>query len=382
MAKQPIKSDSGSDTVTKKPAVKKGQFDLKSFKETNNLSGVKEKDLEWFTLSPAFQEITRVPGIPKGYFTMVTGYQNTGKSTMKLELMKSCQQNGVLPVIIETENNFSWDHAKMIGVEFEDVYGDVVNEDTGEIEQKVVDHEGFFIYYDSDILFKKYGKWDYSNSKELSKPNRDIACVEDIAHAINDLLKMQLEGDLPHELCFIWDSVGTTDCYRSLMSPTGNNMFNAGAISTAFSSIINDKIPSSRKETRLYTNTFFCVNKIWKNSMGMGATTVETKGGNSMNYAVRLKIHLGGIESPGVKKLKATKGGKDFYYGVETKIRVEKNHVNNLTYEGTICSTPHGYVNPTKLDDYKKEQVKYLLKQLDAEGSDISDLKFSATEED
>jgi hypothetical protein len=364
-----------NDILSSKTPIDKKDFNLKSFKNTENLTQIKDKDLNWFNLSDAFYEITKLPGIPKGYFTIVRGFPNTGKSTIKLELIKSCQENGVLPVIIETENNFSWEHAKLIGVEFEDIYGDVVDEETGELINKVIDHDGFFLYFDSDTLYRKYGHIDHSNGKELTKPSRDVACIEDVAYCINDLLKKQMDGELPYELCFIWDSVGTLSSYKSLLSKVGNNMFDAGAYSSAFSSIVNDKIPSSRKETRQYTNTFFCVNKIWKNSMVYGAAVVENKGGNTLGYAARLVIHLGGVETPGVSKLKATKGGKNYYYGVETKIRVEKNHVNNLTYEGTICSVPHGLVNPSKLEQYKKEHMKYLLEQL--ETTDESDINFS-----
>ena len=94
-----------NDILSSKTPIDKKDFNLKSFKNTENLTQIKDKDLNWFNLSDAFYEITKLPGIPKGYFTIVRGFPNTGKSTIKLELIKSCQENGVLPVIIETENN-------------------------------------------------------------------------------------------------------------------------------------------------------------------------------------------------------------------------------------------------------------------------------------
>jgi hypothetical protein len=382
MAKQPTKLEAGSDTIAKKPAVKKGQFDLKAFKKDIKLEPIKDKDLEWFTLSPAFQEITRLPGIPKGYYSLVYGYSNTGKSTMKLELIKSCQKNGVLPVIIETENHFSWEHAKSIGVEFEESYGESPNTETGELENKVVGYDGFFLYYDTNTLFDLYGKWDYKNGKELSKPNRDCACVEDVAKCIDDLLNKQRDGELPVELCFIWDSIGSLPCYADLVSDTGNNMFAAASISKSMAIILNDKIPSSRSVKKEYTNTIFTVNKVWKNSQGHGQPVLEMKGGVTMKYAPRITIQLGGIETAGIKKLKAVKNGKDYQYGIETKIRVDKNQVTDILYEGTICSTPHGFVHPQKLEAYKKEQIQYLLKKLDSGEGDASDIQFQASDAD
>ena len=48
---------------------------------------------------------------------------------------------------------------------------------------------------------------------------------------------------------------------------------------------------------------------------------------------------------------------QDFQYGTEAKIRCEKNHVTGIERNGTIASTPHGYVNPAELDEYKKENM-------------------------
>jgi hypothetical protein len=56
------------------------------------------------------------------------------------------------------------------------------------MEKKVIDHNGFFIYADSATLFKKYGRYDYKSNplKELAKPNRDVACIEDVSMFVSD----------------------------------------------------------------------------------------------------------------------------------------------------------------------------------------------------
>jgi hypothetical protein len=241
MAKQPVKK---KDVTKLSSSTEDKMASIMKFKKANKLENVKDKELEWITLPEAFYDAVKLPGIPKGFFSMVRGLPNTGKSTIKLCLIAQCQKMGILPVIYETEGNFPWDHARMCGVEFTDVYEDVeeelIDEETGVITtkmvKKVVDHEGFFLYFDQEILYNRYGKMDYAQGKELSKPNRKIAVLEDIAYSINDLLDQQGNGEdeIDCEMCFIWDSVGSLPCYRSVMSKTGNNMFDAAGCNTIF----------------------------------------------------------------------------------------------------------------------------------------------------
>ena len=383
MAKQPVqkKTSSPQDFGDRKDV-------LNAFKTKNDLNGVKDKELEWIVLPEGFYDAVKLPGIPKGFVSDIMGHSDTGKSTFKLEIIAQCQKMGILPVIYETEGNFPWEHAKMCGVEFEEVYGDVVDEETGEVIQKVVDHSGFFLYYDADILYKKYGKMDYKEGKMLSKPNRKVAVIEDIAYSINELLDMQGNGpdELDYEMCFIWDSVGSISSHRSVMSKTGNNMFDAAAVKQSFNIIGNNRIPLSRKEGNHYTNTLFIVNKVWVNNMDMGAPQLKTSGGDGVKWFSRLRIHLGGITSASVEKLSATLDGKTYRYGITTKIKVLKNQVTGIEYEGKISSLSHGLWNPDKIDTYKKQYSKFLLKQLsELTGKSINgvnELEFKTEQED
>lgn len=381
MAKQPVKKKDVSKLGT---SIDRLAF-MENYKVNNDLNGVKDKELEWVVLPEAFHDAIKIPGIPKGYFSAVRGLPNTGKSTIKLCLIAECQRMGILPVIYETESNFPWDHARDCGVEFEEVYGEVINPETGEVTTEVVDHKGFFMYFDSDILFRKYGKMDYSQGKELSKPNRSVAVVEDIAYSMNTLLDQQDNDELPFELFFIWDSVGSLSSYRSQTAKVSNNMWDAGALSQSFSTLVNNRIPISRKEGKKYTNSFFVVNKIWVDNMQMGGPQVKNKGGETFAYGARLVIHMGGITSPSIEVLKAVAKGETYYYGIQTKIKCQKNQVNDITYEGKICSVPHGLWNPDKLDEYKKEHSSFLLKRLETitnkQFSDDTVLEFSSVDE-
>ena len=45
----------------------RSKFDLSSFKNKKGLyKNIKFKEQEWIPLSPAFQEVTSIPGIPMG----------------------------------------------------------------------------------------------------------------------------------------------------------------------------------------------------------------------------------------------------------------------------------------------------------------------------
>tara|TARA_Y100000389_G_scaffold101490_1_gene98288 strand:- start:5017 stop:6123 length:1107 start_codon:yes stop_codon:yes gene_type:complete len=344
-----------------KKSIEKKSFDLSSFKKTNGMDiTVKEKDLTWIPMSDSFHEALKIPGLARGYFTSFRGYSNTGKSTAIYEAAAGAQKIGDLPVIIETESNWSWEHAKNIGVQFEEV----VDEETGEI----IDYEGDFIFMNSDDLLQRYKCVDYSNGKEGTKQLRGEPVIEDVARIISDLLDAQEDGDLPRNLCFLWDSVGSINGFKSVMSKSNNNQWNAGSMETAFKSLTNHRIPASRKMGKPYTNTFAVVQKIWLDNENK---VIKHKGGEAFFYSPRVIVHFGGILSHSTVKLKATSGGETYQFGIETKVRCEKNQVNGIEEHGKLASTPHGYWNPAKIDQYKKEHKDYILERLNTTVDDF-----------
>ena len=392
--KQPIKKKE-----FKRPSIAsiKEKLNLTIKSEADLVKSVADKPIDFIPLPEAFSDAVKLPGIPKGYLTIVTGWSNTGKSTIKNCLIASCINNGILPVIYETENNFDFKYAIDCGMKATPIYGEVDVEDvdfeTGEVsyhkEKRIVDYSGDFLYFDNKILAEVYGNRDYSSGKEV-KTKRKTAVLEDIAYSINEILDAQENGEIQQPICFIWDSIGSIGSYKSYTSKTGNNMFDAGAIAQAFNSIINDRIPSSKKISEPYTNTFFCVNKIWNDSMNSmgGVPSIELKGGKTMFYGARLIIHLGGIGKAATKKLDATAKGNKYQYGITTKIRTTKNQLPtpwNVTYEGEMSCVHNGLISPLKLDDYKKNHIKDILSRLDeVSGGDVeineNDITFAEVE--
>jgi hypothetical protein len=338
-------------------------FDIKDFKKNLKLPTTADKPMEWFTMPKGYVDALSLPGIPKGYFTGCCGWNSTGKSTLKNCLIASAQRQGVLPVLFETESNFDFQYAINCGMEANPIMG--VDEETGE--EKVIDYDGNFILFNNEAICEYCGDMDYSTMTKKST-KRKVAVVEDIAYIINDLLDKQESGELPVELLFIWDSVGSVGSWKSYTSKAGNNMFDANSISVAFNTIVNTRIPSSRSQNYPYTNSFFIVNKIWDSSMAtMGKPSVKLKGGVSFEYALRLLIFCGKIVTSGVKKLQATLKGEKYVFGTEAPISIKKNHLPtpyNVTYEGEIICTGHGIIAESEIDEYKKKVLPEILTQL------------------
>ena len=387
-----------------KQAIKKGAgikktFDIGEFKSNNlKLTQVAEKPMEWFIMPKGFQEALSLPGIPKGWFSGCYGWNSTGKSTIKNCLIASAQRQNVLPVIFETESNFDFKYAIDCGMEATPVYDEVevedVDEETGEVtvrkEKQIVDYEGNFILFTNEAMCEYCGDLDYSTMTRKST-KRTVALIEDIAYIINDLLDKQEKGELPVELLFIWDSVGSITSWKSYASKCGNNMFDASSISTAFNTIVNTRIPSSRSQKSAYTNSFFIVNKIWDSSMAtMGKPSVKLKGGNSFEYALRLLIACGKIITSGVKKMEATVKGEKYEYGTVAPISIKKNHLPtpyNLSRDGLLYCTANGIISESEIDNYKKIMLPNIIRQLkenDTTGklSDITEQDVEFTESD
>lgn len=355
------KNENGPKKVGVKPIEKKS-FDISAFKKKFNLThSVKDKELTWIPLSKAFHDALNLPGFARGYAQIVRGYSNTGKSTAIYEGVAGAQKIGDFPVIIETEGNWNWEHARNIGVQFTEV----VDTETGEI----IDYEGDFILVKGGDLLREYGNYDYASSKQMTKKLRNEPVIEDVSRFIDELLEAQMNGDLPRNIAFFWDSIGTLNCFKSVMSKSSNNQWNAGAMETSFKSILNFKIPDSRREDSEYINTFVAVQKIWLDNENK---VIKHKGGEAVYFASRLIFHFGGILTHSTAKLSATSSGNEYQFGVETKVRCEKNHINGIEQKGKIASTPHGYWNPNDLESYKKQHKDFILEKLGSEYTDFT----------
>lgn len=320
------KNESLSKAVTKEIQSK---FDLNKYKTNKGLEGnIKFKEHEWIPFSEALQDTLSIPGVLKGAITLVRGRSDTGKTTTAIEVAVASQKMGILPIIIITEMKHSWEYWRNMGFQMKEIF-----DEKGE----VIDYEGFFIYRDRS----------------------NINSIEDVSAFILDMLDDQKKENLPYDLIFIWDSVGSIPCNQSIEKKNNNPMWNAGAITTQFGNFVNQKIMVSRKETSKYTNTFFIVNKTGvKPPEGpMSKPKMTNKGGDTFYWDASLVITFGNITNSGTSRLQAVRNKKKIDYALRTKVAISKNHINGVATSGIIISTAHGFIKNKKkdIDNYKKK---------------------------
>jgi len=304
--------------------------DLK--KITNKYSSIaKYKPQEYFTVDEAFYEASGLPGPAKGHINMFLGHSDSGKTGAMIKASASCQKKGVLPVFIITEQKWSWEHAKLLGLEF----NEIVDQETGEI-----NNEGFFIF------------------------NNTFKTIEDIAEYINGMIDEQEKGNLPYELTFLWDSIGSVPC-RMTYEGKGGKMHNAGVLADVIGMGLNSRITGSRTVDNKYTNTLIIVNQPWvKTDMKnpMSQPKIKAKGGESVYLNSTLVFQFGNQQDAGTSKIDATKNGRKVVFATRTKVSVIKNHINGLGYaDGRLICTPHGFLkdDPEAIKQYKAEHSDY-----------------------
>ncbi len=308
----------------------KGTFSLDKFKAAKGLGSTNNsfKEQEWIPLSPAWQDMVSLPGIPHGHITLLRGHSDTGKTTALLEVAVNAQKMGILPVFIVTEMKWSWEHAQMMGLQVD------VEKDK---DDKISGVDGNFIFADRGQL----------------------PTVEAVAGFMADLMSEQKKGNLPMDMVFLWDSIGSVPCQMSVEKAKNNNEWNAGAMSTQFGNFINQEVLLSRKESYPYTNSLVAVNKIWvEKPIGpMSPPIMKNKGGNTMFFDSTLIVTFGNISNPGTLKINAVKDGKKVEWAKKVKVAIEKNHINGITTTGKILATPHGFISEKKSDieKYKRQ---------------------------
>jgi hypothetical protein len=145
-------------------AIKKKDFT--SVKKKFSTSA-KYKPQKYLDLGQEFLDATGMPGPALGHLNMFLGHSDTGKTTALVKSAVNAQQKNILPVFIITEQKWSFDHAKIMGFQCEEV----VDEETGEL-----DWDGFFLF------------------------RNDFDYIEQITDYINEVLDAQDKGDIDYDL--------------------------------------------------------------------------------------------------------------------------------------------------------------------------------------
>jgi hypothetical protein len=310
-------------------ALKKKEIGLSSIKDKFSTK-TKYKPESYYNCGEAFMGACGLPGPIMGGINMFLGHSNTSKTTAMILAAADAQKKGHLPVFIITEKKWSWSHAIELGLEAE------LNEH-GE-------YDGMFIFNDS------------------------FDVIEQATDFINDILDAQEKGDIPYNLLFLWDSIGSIPCQMTF-DGKGGGMHNAKVLADKIGMGIHSRISKSKKEEYPYYNTLVVLNQPWVllPDNPFGQPEIKAKGGEALWLASSLVFLFGNQKKAGISHIDAVKNGRKISFAIRTKISILKNHVNGLGYkDGKIIAVPQGYIADTKesLDKYKKEYSDYWVEKL------------------
>jgi hypothetical protein len=314
-------------------AIKKKSFSLDDIKGKFSTK-TKYKAESYYNCGEAFYEACGIPGPVMGGINMMLGHSNSSKTTAMILAAVDAQKRGDLPVFIITEKKWSWTHAVELGLQAEqDADGN---------------WDGQFIFNDS---------FDY---------------IEQATDFINSVLDTQEAGDIPYNLLFLWDSVGSIPC-KMTFEGKGGKMHNASALSDKIGMGIHSRISKSKKEDYPYYNTMVVINQPWVDlpDNPFGQPEIKAKGGEALWLASSIVFLFGNQKKSGINHITATKNNRTVSYAIRTKISILKNHVTGLAFkDGKIIAVPQGYIkdDKTAIDKYKKEYSGYWNKILGGEG--------------
>jgi hypothetical protein len=324
-------------------AIKKKEISLSSIKDKFSTK-TKYKETDYYNCGEAFFSACGIPGPVMGGINMFLGHSNTSKTTAMILSAVDAQKRGHLPVFIITEKKWSWEHSVELGLK-------ATKNSNGE--------------WDGDFIF-----------------NDGFDTIEQATEFINQLLDAQEAGDLPYNLLFLWDSIGSLPCQMTFEGK-GGGMHNAKVLADKIGMGIHSRISKSKKEDYPYYNTLVILNQPWVAlpDNPFGQPEIKAKGGEAVWLASSLVFLFGNQKNAGINHITATKNSRTVSYAIRTKVSILKNHVNGLGYKDSkLIAVPQGYIPDTKeaLEDYKKQYSSYWNAILSGTGEIVLDEKEEA----
>ena len=176
--------------------------------------------------------------------------------------------------------------------------------------------------------------------------NDSFDVIEQATEFINEILDSQEKGDIPYNLLFLWDSIGSVPCQMTF-DGKGGGMHNAKVLADKIGMGIHSRISKSKKEEYPYYNTLVILNQPWVllPDNPFGQPKIKAKGGEAIWLNSSLVFLFGNQKGAGTTKITATKDKRTIKFASRTKVSVMKNHINGLGYDdGKIIVTPHGFI--------------------------------------
>lgn len=304
---------------------------LSTYKQSPKNLPKPQKPFGYIEFPKAVQKVLGFKGFPLYNCSSVTGYSDTGKTTLVLESIIWCQKNNILPIIVSTEGKFNFEHAKFMGMDCN--YREEVDEDTGEL-IKIWD-DGFFIFKDG-----------FESLEEMYKY---------IISVMNDVLDEKSKTHLPYNVCFFVDSLNKLKCEAAMDKIEEDNMdlpmHNAKVHKNYFSGYIEPIVTKTRYKKYPRSITFVGVMRLHS---GSNSVNPKETGGLTFAYDMAVKIHCGGMLEAAVQTKSYQIAGQTVVLAKETKMKLSKNHFTGMSSEGKVLITPHGFIDTEEFDEYKK----------------------------
>lgn len=292
---------------------KEKKFDLEAFKATLELTKLEEKESKYVVLGEELQECLGLPGFPLGDICECYGDSDVGKSTLMLDAAAKALQQDILPVCIIVEKKFRADRALAMG-------------------------------FDPDKAIMNFS----------------CKSIEDIFEFCDKIIAAVNKGKIPKDVIIFIDSLGNVNSREARKENKDGttelkNIHQKNAkIITEHLMIMSDKIGDTRYTTSPHFVGMVIFNQIY-NAPGLyaGQPVREVpRGGKKLKYVSSLQIQL-----KKVKELEAIVNGNKLAFGIISKLRVRKNHINSIKNTGEfVIVEDRIFANePGAIEDYKDD---------------------------
>lgn len=288
-------------------------MDLNAFRDSLEMTKLDEKPPKYVILNEELQECLGLPGFALGDISEIHGDSDTGKSTLMLHAAAQCQKQDILPVLIIVEKKYREDRARSMGFDPDKA---IVNLTCKSIED-------VFQFADKILASVNKGKWQ-----------------QDVMIFIDSL------GNVNSKEARIENKDGTTEIKNI-------HQKNAKVI-TEHLMVMSDKIGDTRYTTHPHYVGMVVLNQVYQGQAAYPGGPVREipRGGKKLKYVSSIQI-----QTKKVKELNAIVNGEEVSFGIISKIRVKKNHINSIKNTGEFVIVADKIFANEKgaIEDYKDE---------------------------
>jgi len=312
----------------------KKEFELESYSDTEVKEEVVYKPDMDIILQKEVSEAIGMPGIRMGTVSAMYGLSNSGKTTILLHMAAQAQTQGVIPILIITENKMDWTRAERMGL-------------------------------------------DVSKSKCIIR--EDFEYLEDVYDYISQKIEDVKTGRLPKDVLILWDSVASTPSRESVeIGKDGSIKKKYGPQKSAavigyYNPIIMKRVTSTRREDSkgLVGVVMLTQAYVKPAEFAGGIATIVPNGGEKIWFPLSLCLEI----KEGMP-LSGTFNKKKYTFGTVCKIKVAKNHLTSTSTNGEFVITADRILpnDPQVIKEYQKEnQHLWGLAGLEEDGEVLDD---------